>query len=623
LCLNFLSELRRRNVIRVAVAYLVATWLLLQVTDVLSSVLELPPAAAKFVLLLLVIGFLPALLFAWAYQVTPEGLRRDTGGEPSHETAHNLDRATIAMLVVVAGLVLYDRYEPRQPEPGAGEQGSNTISAVESPVQPDTIPVKDADSLPGDNQAIPESTPSIAVLPFVNMSDEAGNEYFADGLSEELLNLLAKVPDLRVAARTSSFSFRDKEMTVADIARELHVNHVLEGSVRKSGDRVRITAQLIETREGFHLWSETYDRKLDDIFAVQDEIAAAVVDALKLQLLSRPPEHRTTQYEVYSLYLQALYEHNKTTPASLANAVEKLDAALAIDPTYAPALALRASAYLFQANDGSRPFDAGFEEGRRSILEALRIDPTLTFAWGVLAYLQAYYDWDFAAAELSTEQMILLEPNAAATLNIRSSLAVMLGQFDAALEFRERSMQIDPLNHYFQNAYFYTLVATGKYKRAEDLLHQMLEDTPDDPSLHWRLVKLRLLQHDIEGAVELAGTMAPFNKRSTMIAALLKHLSGDAAGAEADLNRLSAGDDTGEGQFYLSQFYAWTGDREAALEHLTRAVDSRFRVLCYVLNEPFLYPIHDDPRWRELIARIGLLDAWLEVPERYGGPAGK
>jgi len=621
--LSFLSELRRRNVIRVAVAYLVATWLLLQITDVLSSVLELPPAAAKFVLLLLVIGFVPALLFAWAYQVTPEGLRRDTGGAPSHETAHNLDRATMAMLVVVAGLVLYDRYEPREPEPGASEQVAKPNSAVDSPVPLETKPVNGSNSLSGDDKATLESAPTIAVLPFVNMSDEAGNEYFADGLSEELLNLLAKVPNLRVAARTSSFSFRDKEMTVADIARQLHVDHVLEGSVRKSGDRVRITAQLIEAREGFHLWSETYDRRLDDIFAVQDEIAAAVVEALKLQLLYRPPDHRETQYEVYSLYLQALYEHNKNSPASLAIAVEKLDAALAIDPAYAPALALRASAYLFQANNGSRPFDKGFEEGRRSILEALRIDPSLTFAWGVLAYIQAYYDWDFAAAELSVEQMLLLEPNAAATLNIRSFLAGILGQFDASLEFRERSIRLDPLNHYFRSAYYFTLAATGEYKRAEALLNEMLVDTPDDPGLRWRLVKLRLLQHDLEGAVELAGSMVPYNKQSTMIKALLNHLSGNAGAAEAALNELSAGDDTGEGHFYLSQFYAWTGDREAALEHLSRAVDLRFRVLCYVLNEPFLYPVHDDPRWREQIARIGLLDAWLEVPERYGGPAGK
>jgi len=623
--LNFLSELRRRNVIRVAVAYLVAAWLLLQVTDVLSSVLELPPSAAKFVLLLLVIGFVPALLFAWAYQVTPDGLQRDTGGTPPHETAHNLDRATIAMLVVVAGLVLYDRYEPREPEsePSAREQGTKTLSAVESPVSLETKAGKGSKALSEDDQATPESAPSIAVLPFVNMSDEAGNEYFADGLSEELLNLLVKVPELRVAARTSSFSFRDKEMTVAEIARQLHVDHVLEGSVRKAGDRVRITAQLIETREGFHLWSETYDRRLDDIFAVQDEIAAAVVEALKLRLLYRSADHRATQYEVYSLYLQALYEHNKTTPASLKNAVEKLDAALAIDPAYAPALALRASAYLFQAQDGSRPFDAGFEEGRRTILEALRIDPSLTFAWGVMAYIQAYYDWDFAAAELSTERMQLLEPNAAATLNIRSFLAGILGQFDAALEFRERSIQLDPLNHYFQSAYYFMLVGTGEYKRAEALLHNMIEDTPDDPAPRWRLVRLRLIQHDLEGAVELAGTTVPYNRNSTMLKALLHQLSGDAEAAEADLNGLIAGDDTGEGQFFLSEFYAWTGDREAALEHLTRAVDARYRILCYVLNDQFLFPIHDDPRWREQIARIGLLDAWLKVPERYGGPAGK
>jgi TolB-like protein len=453
------------------------------------------------------------------------------------------------------------------------------------------------------------------------MSDEAGNEYFADGLSEELLNLLVKVPDLRVAARTSSFAFRDKDMTVAQIAEELRVGHVLEGSVRKAGDRVRITAQLIETSEGFHLWSESYDRRLDDIFAVQDEIALAVVEALKLQLLDHPTGHRETSPEVYALYLRALYEFNKATRAAIANAVEILDDALAIDPEYSPALALRASAHLYQANSNNRPFHESFEDARRSILEALRIDPGLTLAWSVLAYIQAFYDWDFKAAVYSAGQLQRLEPNAPDTLNTQATLENMLGRFDASIELRERAIRLDPLNNYYRNAQSYTLLATGQYDHAESLILERLNDSPVSAGLRWRLVKIHLLQQDIDGALKLAGEMVPHNRQATAIKALLLHASGQREAADNMARKMTEGDESGEGHFYLAQYLAWTGDREGAFEHLSRAIDLRYSVLSYVLNEPFLFPIHDDPRWREQIARIGLLDAWLEVPAKYGGPA--
>ena len=275
---NFFAELKRRNVIRAAILYLGAVWALAQGISQLGPSLGAPEWATRWFLVAAGIGFPFWIAFAWFYEFTPEGLKRESEIDPSdsikRRTGRKLDFAIIGVLAVAVVLLLTDRFVLRH--------GVNETAAL------------------------PITEKTIAVLPFVNMSEEKANEYFSDGISEELLNLLTKMPQLQVAARTSSFSFKGKQIEIPEIARQLHVANVLEGSVRKSGDQLRITAQLIRAAEGYHLWSQTYDRKLDDIFKIQDEIAGEVVKQLKVTLLGAAPTVRQTDPKAYALYLQAV-----------------------------------------------------------------------------------------------------------------------------------------------------------------------------------------------------------------------------------------------------------------------------------------------------------------------------
>ncbi|MDX1430367.1 MAG: hypothetical protein R3282_08770, partial [Rhodothermales bacterium] len=283
--MSLIAELKRRNVFRVAAAYLVLSWLLLQVGDVVFDFLDVPDSAGRILIALLGIGFIPVLVFSWVYELTPEGLKKESEIQPGESitshTGRKLDYATIAMIVLGIGFVVFyergDRSsgEPLVETPSGAFEGGRTAE-VEEPGGAASRPV------PGESTVMAEK--SIAVLPFVNMSSDPENEYFSDGLSEELLNQLAQIPDLKVAGRTSSFSFKGKDQDLRIVGETLGVANVLEGSVRRQSDQVRVTAQLVRVSDGFHLWSNTYDRTLDDVFAIQDDIAENVAGSLQIVL---------------------------------------------------------------------------------------------------------------------------------------------------------------------------------------------------------------------------------------------------------------------------------------------------------------------------------------------------
>ena len=314
--MSLFAELKRRNVFRVGIAYVVLAWLLLQVGDTLAPALHLPEWINSALAFFLILGFPLAIFFAWAFEMTPEGLKlekhvdRDASITPV--TGRKLDRTIIVMLV--AALAYFVWQSQKAPAPDEIVETSS-------------------------GQA------SIAVLPFENMSSDEEQEYFSDGLTEELLNLLAKISELRVTSRTSAFYYKGKDIKLADVGRELDVDHILEGSVRKSGNRIRITAQLIEVDSDAHLWSETWDRDLDDVFAIQDEIAAKVVEELRVQLLGELPHAVATDGASYSLFLRARHTINQRTHESLARGEELIDQSLEIDPGYAPAWVLKANIY--------------------------------------------------------------------------------------------------------------------------------------------------------------------------------------------------------------------------------------------------------------------------------------
>ena len=332
--MSLIQELKRRNVIRVAVLYLIAAWLLLQLTDVLSSLLSVPESAGSIVVMLLVLGFFPVLIFAWVYEMTPEGLKREVDIDRSQsvtpDTGKKINALIIVLLVLaIAGLVA-DRLIPES----SVDTDVAAVELVEAP-------------LPADDR-------SIAVLPFSDLSQDQDQQYFTDGLSEELLNLLVRVDDLRVASRTSSFAYRGSTLGIPKISQALNVGHILEGSVRKDGDRIRITAQLIEAETDTHLWSENFDRELTDIFAIQDEIANAIVNALTGELgmggdKAVTVEVVTENLDAYEMYLTAreLFIKRDQLPES----IRSFRKAVELDPNFARALAVLGSYRKEDVND--------------------------------------------------------------------------------------------------------------------------------------------------------------------------------------------------------------------------------------------------------------------------------
>ena len=332
--MSLYAELKRRNVFRVALAYLVLAWLLVQVASVLLPTFEAPAWVMRVLVLVLAAGFVVALVFSWVYELTPQGLKRDHEVDPdasiAHQTARKLDVAVIVLLVLAIGVATYTHFR-------------------KAPVTPATPSVADAS----------DARPSLAVLPFVNMSAVAENEYFSDGLTETLLNMLAQVEGLKVTARTSAFAFKGTNKDIREIATTLNVNAVLEGSVQRAGQRVRITAQLIDARDGNHLWSQSYDRTLDDLFTIQDEIAAAVAKELTRSLLGAGGavptvgEVGTHDGEAYDLYLRGMAQMNLGSYAALPDAERKLKQAVARDPGFADARIALGRTYLQMARTGA------------------------------------------------------------------------------------------------------------------------------------------------------------------------------------------------------------------------------------------------------------------------------
>ncbi len=340
--MSFFKELKRRNVFRVGIAYTVATWLLIQVTDTVFPRIGLPDSAVTLVIALLVIGFVPALIFAWAFEMTPEGIKREKDVDRTQSitpvTGRKLDRAIIGIMAVVIAFLVLDRFVLK-------DESQQTVSVADSQVTEITESA----------EAAVESGPSVAVLPFVNMSGDADNEYFSDGLTETLLHMLAQLPDLRVAARTSSFAFKGKDVGIEEISQTLGVAHILEGSVQKAGNRVRVTAQLIRGEDGFHVWSQNYDRTLEDIFAIQDEIAADVAGVLDAKLLdggAKIVHVDTSNLGAYDTYLRALEQQAIGSYGSLSTAESLFKQALGADPGFIDAKLALARNYHMQFNTG-------------------------------------------------------------------------------------------------------------------------------------------------------------------------------------------------------------------------------------------------------------------------------
>jgi eukaryotic-like serine/threonine-protein kinase len=452
------------------------------------------------------------------------------------------------------------------------------------------------------------ATASIAVLPFANISGEQENEYFSDGLSEELLNTLAQIPLLRVAARTSAFQFKGKNEDLRVIGKKLNVGSILEGSVRKAGRHVRITAQLVNVADGFHLWSESYDRELDDIFAVQDEIARSVSSALRLTLLEKggasAVSSRTGNAEAYNLYLQGRYFLDRRTPEDVDKAVSYYEQALRLDPGYARAWTGLAAAHESQADRSYVPIAEGYRKAHEEVRKALELDPNLAEAHAELGQIRTTYDWDWAGADAAFKRALELEPGNATVVRQAGRLAGTLGRFEETLRLDRRAVEMDPLSApAHQNICVNSLYA-GHLDEAEAACRKVLELNPEFPGAHMWIARVHLMRSDPSAALdEMARERDPFWRRFGL--ALAHHASGRKAEAAAALRELieKHGD---HGAFQVAEVHAFRGERDEAFAWLERAYSQRDGGLIAMKADPLLRSLEGDPRYAAFLQKMRL-----------------
>jgi TolB-like protein/Flp pilus assembly protein TadD len=550
--------------------------------------LHLPGWIVTAVVLFLIIGLPLALVFAWAFELTPEGLKREAEVEPAesirHGTGRKLDYVIIGALVLALGYFAYDKLllDPRRD----AALVETTKQAFEKEVA-----------------AAADVQKSIAVLPFANMSADPEQEYFVDGLAEELLNLLASIPELRVAARTSSFSFKTENIDIRTIAEKLNVKHILEGSVRKSGDTLRITAQLIEADSGYHLWSQRFDRELKDVFEIQEEIATAVVDALRISLLGEVPKVKEIDPKAYALYLQGRYFYNQWTEEGFEKAVDAFKAALKLEPEYAPAWERLGSAY-FRQSGLYRDIHETTALARAAAERALALDDRLPEAHASMGYIRMYYDWDWQRADEAMQRALALEPGNVVALQGASDLAAVLGRLDESISLSRRGIELDPLNRFAHIDLGAALVTAGRLEEAAATVRHVLELDPQTTYAHWFLGYVFLLQDQPELALtEMKRETDPPSRELGAVMAL----SALGRMAEADQALAVFVEEYKESNaFYIALAYAWRGDADQAFVWLDRAYEQRDSLLAEMLLEPALSNLKSDPRWSAFLDKMGL-----------------
>jgi len=514
------GELRRRNVFRVAVGYIVSSWLLIQVADLVLENIGSPKWVFQTIMLVLALGFPVVLFFSWAYEVTPEGLKRESEVDRSqsitHVTRHKLDRAITVVLVIALSYFAIDKYVLSD---GPEEVIAEPMAAqVDAPTLAIPAVAKDAATETGN---------SIAVLPFVNMSADKSSQYFSDGLADTVLHMLAQVRQLRVAARTSSFQFRDQNMDISAIGHQLNVSTVLEGSVQRAGDKIRVTAQLIDVTNGYHLWSGNFDRQLDDVFAIQDEIANEVVSALKISLLGGESEHigndDTENVDAYTEFLLAMNDLNSPTTQTLPNAVNHLKEAVRLDPNYARAHSSLGRAYLHLELYGIMRTPEAIAAARNAASRALDIFPESSEALAVLGYAELRDGNRSAAGEL-LEKAIETGPNNAFALKYYGDYLWEGARADEAVATYQTAIGLDPLNENWYSSLSRLLIALHRYPESRAVLRKLREIAPTSPSGRAFESFLESRQGNLANAVRTMHEAIDLDPKDVEGAALVGHL---------------------------------------------------------------------------------------------------
>jgi len=598
--MSLFEELKRRNVIRVGIAYVVVAWLLLQLADIVLNNVAAPHWVFYAVLLLLGIGFVLVVVFSWVFELTPEGLKRESEVDRSQsitpQTGRKLDRLITALLVLALAYFVIDKFvlSPQREAARAPATAAQPAAEPAAPAEP----------------AVPDR--SIAVLPFIDMSPNHDQEYFSDGLSEELMNVLAKVPELRVAARTSAFFYKGKEVRIDEVGRELHVAHVLEGSVRTAGDRIRVTAQLIKVDDGFHLWSETYDRTLDDVFAIQEEIAAAVADALKVTLLGTRPQVGQTSPEAYSLYLQARHFQDQNSEDGLTRAKDLYLQALEIAPDYPAAWVGLAGTYRAMGSNTMMPIWEAYRQSNNAAYRALAIEENFAPALAILGETAVLTN-EPAMAASHLRRALELDPANPDIIRQAATLVEVLGRPEEAMRLLQFVISRDPVNADAWGALGRSCRVTGHWDDAIAAYREALKLVPNRYGAWQGMGESWLFKGDLDRALEAYAKEPDEEYRAKgLLLVLYKQ------GKQAEFDAAFAQFRERWGAVWPSEIahvYAWIGDRDAAFEMLNKAVEKNEEGLYQQFYQPLLNSLHDDPRWAALRERtIGSAETLADIP---------
>src|SRR6184192_443914 len=585
---NFFAELKRRNVYKVAVAYAVVAWLLMQVASQIFPFFEIPNWAVRLVVLLLVIGFPIALIIAWAFEVTPEGIKRTEAADAAGQRSRGGAWIYIVLIgaAVSVGLFFVGRYTAGRATP---QQGSAELRRGEQGEATAAIPQK-----------------SIAVLPLINESGDPKDEYFSDGLSEELIAALAQISGLKVIGRSSSFRFKDRTEEPKTIGEKLGVSTLLEGTVRKQGDRVRIVAELINAADGIEVWNRTFDHELKDIFAVQQEIAKAVAESLRVTLLGseeKSAQMATNSVEAHNAYLQGHFYSVRRNAEDYRKAIDYFDQAIQLDPNYALAYAERSEVWTVMGDlTGQR--STAFSKARSDAEKAVAIAPSLAEAHAALGWVRAFTEWKFTEGLSELQRAKELSPANPTANDLLARVIVYTGRMEEAERQARQAVELDPLSAATQFTLGRVLFYAGKLDEAYAAGRKMAELYPSASSSHRWQVLVAVQRGDGETALREA-QLEPDDSIRPFQLALAQYVRGDRKAADAALADLIANSRDGLA-YQVAQVYAVRGEVDKAFEWLQIAFDNHDGGMPSLLVDPLLRVLRDDPRYKNLVAKVGL-----------------
>ena len=579
---NFFAELKRRHVYRVAIAYAVVAWLFIQIATQVFPFFEVPNWIVRLVVLVTLLGLPIALVIAWAFEMTPEGLKRADEVEPNECVPRWSTRRFVALIISVAivatgvPLVRLSRNKP-------------TFLSLDTAAS-----------------AVPQK--SIAVLPLLNEGGNPGDVYFSDGLSEELISALAQIKGLKVIGRSSSFRFKDQKEDSKSIGEKLGVSTLLEGTVRKNGDRVRIVAELINTADGSEIWSRTFDRELKDIFAVQAEIAEAVATSLKLTLLGTEDgsaqKASTKSMEAHNAYLQGHFYFQRRNLEDYRKAVGFFDQAIRLDTDYALAYAERSEAWAWIGDLSSEKKKEAWKAAGSDAEKATAVDPNLAEAHAALGWVRFFIEWKFAEGLAELRRAQQLSPWNPTANDLLARVVVYFGQFEQAEKVARQSIELDPLAYQARISLARVLFAEGKLDETEAAARKAAELQPTAAGNHRFQVFVAIQRGDGEAALREA-QLEPNEGYRRFELALADYTRGERRAADEALAELIA-KDRDFLAYQVAQVYAWRGENDKAFEWLQVSLDTHDTGTVSLLIDPLLCGLQHDPRYNRLLAKIGL-----------------